>query len=688
MRDRSTLSLFVVQIFVASLMLSLFGRLFYLQIADGPRYQEAALDIQSRDIVTPALRGLIVDNEGNLLATNRAGLMITADRSVLDKLEDKGSSVLTRVARILKLDYNDVYARTRLCGELAEGERNGCWNGNRYQPIPITKEASENQVLSILEQSDLYPGIGAQPVSIRYYPSYAGERATHVLGYVGPITEADLNNDAGIRYYRNEFIGKSGIEFVYDRYMRGSAGVKTVIVDRKEAVTQESRNTPSVPGNHLVVNINAKLQSVVEQELKSAVLRARSAGYRGDAGAAIVLDVNTGGVLAMASYPDYDLNIWENGITVKQAKELYSEATGVPALSRAIQGGFAPASTFKVVSLAAAVEAGYSLKDTYNCPGQVEIGNRIFKNFEGKAAGRIDMTTAMAISCDSIWYQIAYDEWVRDGGLKPKPNRNDYFFKTAAAFGVGKQTGIDLRSESAGRLPNREWKIARYEENKDFYCNYEKRAKKSQLTTYLIEIARENCLDGDKVRAGDMVNFSIGQGDVLMTPLQMAVMYSAIANGGKFVVPQIAKAIVKPNGKVVKRFEPKTNGELQIKKSTLKFLQNSLRAVVTSGTAKGAFAGLGVEVSGKTGTGQVFGRNLDGSAKDDTSWFASYGPTKNPQYAVVMMVSQGGFGASTSGVGVRRIYENIFGTNGKTAIFPNGIPKQLPFIDSSKGSLS
>lgn len=688
MRDRSTLSLFVVQIFVASLMLSLFGRLFYLQIADGPRYQEAALDIQSRDIVTPALRGLIVDNEGNLLATNRAGLMITADRSVLDKLEDKGSSVLTRVARILKLDYNDVYARTRLCGELAEGERNGCWNGNRYQPIPITKEASENQVLSILEQSDLYPGIGAQPVSIRYYPSYAGERATHVLGYVGPITEADLNNEAGIRYYRNEFIGKSGIEFVYDRYMRGSAGVKTVIVDRKEAVTQESRNTPSVPGNHLVVNINAKLQSVVEQELKSAVLRARSAGYRGDAGAAIVLDVNTGGVLAMASYPDYDLNIWENGITVKQAKELYSEATGVPALSRAIQGGFAPASTFKVVSLAAAVEAGYSLKDTYNCPGQVEIGNRIFKNFEGKAAGRIDMTTAMAISCDSIWYQIAYDEWVRDGGLKPKPNRNDYFFKTAAAFGVGKQTGIDLRSESAGRLPNREWKIARYEENKDFYCNYEKRAKKSQLTTYLIEIARENCLDGDKVRAGDMVNFSIGQGDVLMTPLQMAVMYSAIANGGKFVVPQIAKAIVKPNGKVVKRFEPKTNGELQIKKSTLKFLQNSLRAVVTSGTAKGAFAGLGVEVSGKTGTGQVFGRNLDGSAKDDTSWFASYGPTKNPQYAVVMMVSQGGFGASTSGVGVRRIYENIFGTNGKTAIFPNGIPKQLPFIDSSKGSLS
>ncbi len=688
MKDRSSLGLLVVQIFVVSLMLALFGRLFYLQIADGPRYQQAALDIQSRDIVTPALRGLIVDNEGNLLATNRAGLMVTADRSVLDKLEDKGNSVLARVSQVLKLNFDDVYLRTRLCPELPTGERNGCWNGNRYQPIPITKEANEAQVLSILEQSDLFPGIAAEPVSIRYYPGKAGERGTHVLGYVGPITEADLNNEEGYRYYRNEFKGKAGMEVVYDRQLRGAAGIRTVIVDRKEAVTQESRNTPPTPGNHLVLNINAKLQSVVEQELKSAVLRARGFGFRGDAGAAIVLDVNTGGVLAMASYPDYDLNIWENGITVKQARELYSEKSGVPALSRAIQGGFAPASAFKVVSLAAAVEAGYSLKKRYDCPGTVQIGTRTFKNFESKAAGLIDMTKAMAISCDSIWYQIAYDEWVRDGGLKPNPNPNDYFFKTAAAFGVGKKTGIDLPSESAGRLPNREWKVQRYENNKDFYCNYEKRAKKSQLTAYLIEIARENCLDGDKVRAGDMVNFSIGQGDVLMTPLQMAVMYAAIANGGDFVVPKVAKAIVKPDGRVVKQFKPELNGKLPISKPVLKFMQNSLRAVVTSGTAQGAFAGLGVEVSGKTGTGQVFGRNLDGSAKDDTSWFASYAPTKKPQYAVVMMVSQGGFGASTSGLGVRRIYESIFGTNGKTAIFPNGVPKQLPFIDPSKASIS
>jgi penicillin-binding protein 2 len=186
----------------------------------------------------------------------------------------------------------------------------------------------------------------------------------------------------------------------------------------------------------------------------------------------------------------------------------------------------------------------------------VQIGNREFKNFDSKAAGRISLKTAIAISCDSLWYQVAYDEWVRDGGLRPKANANDYFFTTAKGFGLGKKTGIDLPSEISGRLPDRQWKLDWYGQNKDFYCNYRDRAKKSQLTPLLIDIARENCIDGDKVRAGDAVNFSIGQGDTLMTPLQLGVAYAAIANGGTLYQPQIAKAIVKSDGTLVKKFEP------------------------------------------------------------------------------------------------------------------------------------
>ena len=168
------------------------------------------------------------------------------------------------------------------------------------------------------------------------------------------------------------------------------------------------------------------------------------------------------------------------------------------------------------------------------------------------------------------------------------------------------------------------------------------------------------------------------------SPLQLAVAYAAIANGGTLYQPQVAKAIVKPDGTLVKEFKPVVNGTIPADKGTINFLHTALRAVVTSGTAAGAFAGLPVEVSGKTGTGQVFGKNWDGTRKGDTSWFASFAPSKKPQYAVVMMVSQGGFGASTSGVGVRNIYEYIFGTNGKTSVMPTGIPTTLPTIDTTK----
>jgi penicillin-binding protein 2 len=529
-----------------------------------------------------------------------------------------------------------------------------------------------------MENSDQFPGIEVASIPIRSYPSLSGENVAHVLGYVGAVSDEDLRNPE-LNYYRSEVVGKAGLEVQYNDYLRGVPGVRTVLVNRKEVVTKQSKNIKAVAGSNLITNIDAKLQAAVEEALKRAVLRARSGGFNGDAGSAIVLEIKTGRVLAMASYPTYDPTIWQRGLTVKQATDLFSEKTGVPALSRSIQGLFAPASTFKIISAIAADNAGYDLNAIYNCPAFVEIGTRTFKNFGSVGAGRINMEQAMAISCDSIWYQIAYDEWVRDGGLKPKSNANDHFFNAAAAFGIGKSTGIDLPSEASGRLPDREWKQKWYEGNKDFFCDYRNRAKKADLTPYLIEIARENCLDGNKIRAGDAVNFSIGQGDTLMTPLKLAQIYSAIANNGTYYKPQVARAIVDQDGVVIKDFKPIIAGKVDVKQSTWDLLKRSLRAVITRGTGAGAFAGLPVEVSGKTGTAQVFGRNLNGSAKDDTSWFASYGPTANPQYAVVMMVSQGGFGASTSGVGVREIYQTLLAPGNE--IFPSGVPSGIPKVD-------
>ncbi|MFM8869935.1 MAG: penicillin-binding protein 2 [Candidatus Nanopelagicus sp.] len=685
---RSRINLIVFQTLVFSLMFALFGRLFYLQILENDRYQDAAISIQSRDVVTPAVRGAITDINGIPMVVDLPGLVVSINRIELDKQQDKGVSVLSKVATLFGLEYADVYQRTRLCGELPKDNRAGCWNGTRYQPIPLVGSASQDLALKIMENADLYPAVEVQSIPIRSYPSLENENAAHVLGYVGAVTDEDLKNPE-INYYRNEVVGKSGLEVQYNQYLRGTPGVRTFLVNRKEVVTKQDKNIQAIAGNNLITNIDAKLQASVEKSLAAAVMRARASGFRGDSGAAVVLEIKTGRVLAMASYPTYDPTIWQKGLTVKQAQDLFSEAKGVPALSRPLQGLFAPASTFKSISVVAAADAGYSLNASYNCPAFVEIGTRTFKNFGSQAAGRIPLDLGLAISCDSLWYQIAYDEWVRDGGLKPKSSPSDYFFKAAKAFGIGLLTGIDLPSELKGRLPDRQWKQNWYEQNKDFYCNYKERAKKADLTAYLIEIARENCLDGNKVRAGDAVNFSIGQGDTLVTPIRLAQIYAAIANNGVYYKPQVARAIVDADGKVVKEFKPEIADTIKIEQRTWDFLHRGLRMVVTRGTAAGVFAGFPVEVSGKTGTAQVFGRNPNGSPKDDTSWFAAYGPTDDPQYAVVMMVSQGGFGASTSGLGVRNIFETLFGVSGgrvdpTKAIFPNGVPNTIAKVDLRK----
>jgi penicillin-binding protein 2 len=685
MNQRSRLSLLVVQILIVSLLLALLGRLFYLQIAAGPKYRDAALSIQSRDVVAPANRGLIVDSSGVPLALNKVGLAITIDRIEIDKQPDKGVAVMQRLAKLLKLNYNDVFTNTRLCGELPVGQRAGCWTGSRYQPIPITKEADPDIALQIVERPDQFPGVDAQPISIRSYPGLVDVNAAHVLGYVGPLTEDDLANSSK-QYFRSESIGKAGLEIQYDSYLRGVPGIRTLIVDRKEVITRESQNTKPVAGDHLVTSLDIRLQAAAEQALEDAVKRGRANGYTSDSGAAVVMDIRTGRILALASYPTYDPNAFEKGLTVQQASDLFSEKKSVPALNRALQGLFAPASTFKSVSVVAAAAAGYDLQASYNCPSEVQVGTRAFQNYDSKNQGRMNMKKAVAVSCDTIWYKIAFDEWLRDGGLRPKSSPNDYFFKAAEAFQITERVGIDLPSESKSRLADRDYKKSWFEQNKDFYCNYKTRATKAQQTPFLIQLAAENCVDGDKVRAGDAVNFSIGQGDTVVTPLKLTQMYAAIGNGGTIWQASIAKAIVKTDGTVIKTIAPNKLGTLTTAPSTVKFLQSALREVVVSGTGAGVFAGFPIEISGKTGTGQVFGRNPNGTLKDDTSWFASYAPTKNPRFAVVMMVGQGGFGASTSGVGVKAIYEAIFGVKGNkvvpgAAIYPNGKPPtNLPKI--------
>ena len=221
---RSRLNLVIVQALIISLMLALAGRLFYLQVAEGLTYQDAALSIQSRDVVNPAIRGAIVDSSGIPLVMDRPGMVISADRSTLDKLPDKGSAILARVAKLVGKTAENVYVITRLCGELPSNKSAGCWKGTRFQPIPITRTATIEQALKVLENSDLFPGISAESVPVRSYPAMAGENGAHVLGYVGSVNEDDLA-DSSKNYYREETIGKDGLELQYDNFLRGKAGI-------------------------------------------------------------------------------------------------------------------------------------------------------------------------------------------------------------------------------------------------------------------------------------------------------------------------------------------------------------------------------------------------------------------------------------------------------------------------------
>lgn len=709
MNDRMGLRLLVVQVLIVSMFVALFGRLFYLQVAAGSKYQLAAEDNQSREILTASIRGMILDDMGRPLAKNATALVVTVDSTVIGAQPDQGRGTLKKLSSLIKVSESELWSRTRICGRedavadmnermaayksaLAAGRkpsepRKLCWNGSPYQPIPVTRDADPEMALRIVERNDLYPGVSAAPQGFRLYPSPQDALSTHVLGYTGLVSSEELKANSGLR--QSEVIGKAGLEKQYDRYLRGNPGIKKVIVDRTGRVKRSFIEQNASSGAHLITSIDAGVQAAAEKALAGAVARGVGLQGRGraDGGAAIVMDIKTGRIIALASYPTYDPNIWLDGLTNDQAESLFSPDKNSPALNRAIQGQFAPASTFKVVSIGAATTAGLRLNANYNCPANVKVGTRTFNNFESKSAGLISMRQAIAISCDTVWYQIAYDMWVRDGGLYPK-NPKDFFFNAAHGFGLGKKTGVDLPSEVSGRIPDRAWKKAYWDQTKNFYCNYEKRAKPAQKTAFLLALAKENCVDGFRVRAGDAVNFSIGQGDTTATLMQMVRIYSAIANNGTYFKPTIARAIVSPDGKLLKEFKPQEAGKLPLDGAALKFLQAALRDVVTGGTARGAFAGTPVAVSGKTGTGEVYGRNANGTAKGNTSWFLSYGPTEKPLYAIGMVVSQGGFGASTSGVGVRQIWDAIYGVRGgkivpEAALLPNGPPQSLPKITSS-----
>ena len=678
MNDRRRLRLFVVQALVLSLFVTLFARLWYIQVLTGDSYQAQAAENAVREVITPPERGLILDSQGRPLVAGRPSWVVTVDRTVIDEMDDrKRSRVLHRVARTLDVKYRRVLMRSKRCGEEGAPPPPVCWNGSPYQPVPIAEDVSQQLAVSIQEQGEDYPGVTAEQWQVRAYPDPMGASAAHMLGYLSPITESELaraekRNDPTLN--RISLVGRSGLERSYDKWLRGRPGIERKAVDSMGRVLDTVGVQAPRPGNTLVTSIDAKVQATAERQLRQTIQTARNTfdpvtgrNYVADSGAVVVMDATNGRVVAAASNPSYDPDVWVGGIASKELSRLYSEKAGTPLLSRVTQGQFAPGSTFKPIMSSGALTHGFSPSSLLDCSSGLTVGNRTWQNYESAAYGPITFAKAMQISCNTFFYRVGYHYWLQSGGDETDVKARDPLVKMAEAFGFGEETGIDLPSEASGRIADRRWKLQYWKSQRDYYCKLGKENKYD----YIHIFAREFCTDGYRYRAGDAVNFAIGQGDTIVTPLQLARAYAAISNGGTLWKPRVGKAIISPEGKVVKRIRPKKASRVPVPKRVLNYIDNALIGTTRTGTTSWRFLGFPldqVKIRSKTGSAEVYG-------KQSTSWLASY----DKRYVVVMMVEQAGTGSGTSGPAVRKIWESLYGIRGgtvhpKQAAQPNARP--------------
>ncbi|MEU8381470.1 penicillin-binding protein 2 [Streptosporangium sp. NPDC048865] len=679
--------LVVVQVLVVSMLALLAVRLWQVQVVRGTEYVEAATETRTRDVVVPAVRGQILDSTGRPLVRNRTTLVVSVDRTRLNRMAGNGQEVIQRLAGVLGRRPSELRERIRACGP---GVARPCWPGSPYQPIPIDVDVTTREALQILERQEEFPGVTAEVQAVREYPRKgAGAQA---LGYLQPITQEELDRRDGLRaaFSGVDLVGRDGLESVYDVPLRGTPGMRRVQVDRLGKVIGVERHVSPIPGDTLITSIDARVQTLAEKALAEAMKGAPKA----DGAAAVVLDARTSRVIALASAPTYDPAVWSGGISEAEYQRLLSGKTGKPLVSRAIKGEFAPGSTFKVSSVSAMVRDGYPLHGKYDCPGSFMVGDRPFNNFRGIGLGVLDLHTALVKSCDTIFYRAAYEQWLRDGGLNPKGRPKEPMANMARAYGFGRPTGIDLPGESPGRIPDRAWKKALWAVTKEDNCKraktgYPEVAKSSpSRAAFLKRLAYENCLEGFQWRPGDAANFSIGQGDVLVTPLQLAAAYAALVGDGKLRSPRVGWALVRPDGTKVKEIKVPVVGKLPITKEERAYIKGALSEVASDGTAAGAFSGFPmdkVKIGGKTGTAEVYG-------KADTSWFASFAPADKPRFVIVAMVSQGGMGGQTAAPAVRKIYEGIYGfkPDGKpsTSVLPEGRPARALPVIAKDGTVS
>jgi penicillin-binding protein 2 len=674
MIPRSRRRLFGLYALTLAAVVVLGGRLWYLQVLDTTQYKALAQVNQTRQIVVPAVRGAITDDTGTPLVRNQTEMVVSVNMMDLSQqTSDDGAAVLKKLAPLLHLSDKTLAEKVRLC---TKGVSQPCWTGSPYQPVPVAENVSDATALQIMEEPKVFIGVTASLQPVTDYPSPDGADPAQVLGYLQPITQSEMAADhiPETGFAGDDLVGQAGLEAQYNTELTGKPGDQIVSVNAAGDVLNTVGGKPAQTGDTLVTSLNAKVQADAQQALNNAIERSRASGNDVNQGAAVV-ETTTGRIVAMASYPDYNPSVWTNGISQSEFNYLFGKSSGDPVMNYATQGQYPPGSTFKITSTAAAVANGFSLNGLYNCPASYTVGGQSFANDGEPSLGPISFRTALIQSCDTVYYEIAYQMWQTDDNKANfQLNKNAPIQKMQQAeldWGFGNYTGIDLPEEAPGTIPTRQWLYNYYEDNAHKGENWCKNGKANG--SYVQQIEYDDCQSGYVWGPGQAVIAAIGQGYVSSTPLQLANAYTALADGGKLYSPRIGEALVSASGKLVQKINPPVMKKVDASSETLAYMRSALAGVVTQGTAAGAFGGFPLNqvcVAGKTGTAQVEGGK-------STSVFASFAPCNNPQFVVIVMLPDSGYGADAAAPAVRAIWDGIYGLEGHKAALPGG---KLPAV--------
>ena len=596
---------------IAGGLFLLLGALWRVQVMHGQHYDNKQ-DAQSlRRIRIPATRGEIIDRNGVVLANNRPSYDIAI---YLDQLGVSKKS--NNVVAIAQASLDVLGSELGLQNKLADRDIKIHYQKRRPLPMPVWHDLPPEQVAAFSERASNLPGTDLIVMPVRQYP--LGSLAAHLIGYVGKADADDDDEDIEkFSYYQPDSVGKQGVEKACDEYLRGSPGGRTIRVNPAGTIKDDQGEKQAERGGRVMLTIDVRLQRILEKALGEAP---SSAGKQ-LSGAAVLLDVRTGEVLALASAPSFDPNIFGPG-TPGQVIEAVMTDPASPMLNRTIGARYPPGSTFKPITLLAGLESGViSPQDTVTCPGFFTIGNHTFHCWNHSGHGRVDAETAIRESCD-VWF---YERGLKTGV--------DTITKVAAEFGLGQPTGFDLGSEGRGLVPSAAW-------------------KRTQR--------------GEKWWDGDTVQLSIGQSFLLVTPMQMACVAATFANRGTCLRPYVVKRIESSDGQVVHEGQPDVRTHLTAKPQQIEFVRHAMLGAVQNGTARPAAVN-GLSVAGKTGTAQ-YDTIVDGKTQRlDRAWFIGFAPYDQPQFAISALIEAARDGSHTAAAVASKVFAQAFGKTAEDA---------------------